>query len=138
MNPADYSKSGYDIQGQIGNASMGKDGSNDSNDSSNVPTGYFAGQNLYDSYQDPAGSGSNTIPATAPSLQDPVVPGVPLTPAQKADLIPVQDPMTSAVQANAAALKDMGVITVSQADVNEEEQGKGVLNVVGTVDRSGF
>ena len=143
MNPADHSLKGYDIQGQLGPASMGKPVAQ----GTEPPSGYAVTDKLYTSWtSEPAssvvGTGSDVIPSTAPGLQEPAVPGTPLTPLQKADLVPQgdvpQDPVNKALNANVAAMKDMGVITVSQADIDEEEQGVGVLNVAGSPAKTGF
>lgn len=61
-----------------------------------------------------AGSGDTLIPSTSPGLQPQVAPPA----VGSRDSGPIVDPLKQAVDANAAALKDMGQINVSQADFN--------------------
>jgi hypothetical protein len=123
--PSNTSTSGYDIQGQLKNSS---------DISTSVPTGNitydYTALSTYDDGRITSDT-ENMIPATAPGLQDPVVPGKVKTEAQKADLDVIgADPLNSAINANAEALKSAGIVTVSQADVNEEVLSKGVLGAV--------
>jgi|SRR6478609_6300763 len=123
-DPSNTSSTGYDIQGQLA--------SSDSKTSIAPPSGYSA-PGAYSSYS-PAGEGEPLIPSTSPGLQDPVIPGKEKTESQKKDLVAQgdvkQDPLTSAIGANADALKSAGVVTMSQADVNEQVLSKGVLGAV--------
>lgn len=127
-DPSDISMTGYDIQGQF---------KKDGGDAVHVPpTGYSApgAYSSHSKYSSPAGEGENIIPATAPGLQDPIVPGKEKTELQTADLSPQapvkKDPLTSAITANEAALRSAGVITVSQAEENAKVLSKGVMGAV--------
>ena len=116
----------YDIQGQVPTEGQDKvtylPQGNQSDDASS-----------YDAFDNPAGSGPDVIPATAPGLRQPVVPGQALTDAQKADRNPPMDnPLTNALAANAAFVKSSGLVTVSEDDVQKQNEGKGVLNVAGS------
>jgi hypothetical protein len=123
--PADFPKTAtaYDIQGQV---------KTPESDVVTPPTGYWANTNAYS----PAGDGNDTIPSTSPGLQEPVVPGKVLTNLQKADLsaqTPIaEDPVNSAVNANAQAMKAAGQISVSQQDEIDRDIGKGVANAAGS------
>jgi len=120
----------YDIQGQI----TTKDKVTALQDVNDYIKGNSPDDRLgrYAAFVDnPAGGGSNLIPATSPGLEDPHVPGQPMSDAQKTNLAPqghvAQDPWNSAIDANAAGLKSMGVVTESQADVDASQLGVGVL-----------
>lgn len=115
----------YDIQSQIKKTNEVKN--------YEPPTGHSSVD--FDIYSTAAaGEGSSTIPATAPTLQDPMIPGKTLTTQQRKDIdggsTIRKDPLNMAIDANAQALKDAGIITKSQADVNEETRGEGVLFAV--------
>ena len=78
---------------------------------------------------DPIGTGSETIPVTSPGLDYPDLPTTGLR--DSGDIV---DPLKSAVDANAAGLKEMGMITVSQADANNKDGSGKVLGAVPAFD----
>jgi len=116
----------YDIQGEIVSEHPPPQG---------PPTGWFETRPTYAEYL--PGPESEWIPATAPSLQAPMIPGQVLTSSQKADLtaqIPVpQSPLESAISANVEAAKDMDIITTSAEEERQAASAEGVLAAVPTI-----
>src|SRR5689334_8632437 len=116
----------YDIQGQV--TTKGQVTPLQSERDAEDDYGRYA---AFGKEESPAGEGPNLIPSTAPGTQDPQIFGQPLTDDQRTAFAPqgnvIKDQLNSAIDANAAGLKSMGVITESQADVNDKQFGVGVL-----------
>ena len=109
----------YDIQGQVTDAK-------DAQKRQDEDYGKYAAAQVISTSPD-MGS-PNMIPATAPGLVPPIVPGQKLTNEQTMlTQDTLLDPVSSAVQANAAAAKDAGIVNVSDADVDAEKKVVGVM-----------
>ena len=115
---SDYSK--YDIQGQI----VPKTSQTPFEESKEKEN-----RNLTELQDDgPIGTGSDTIPTSPPGIDTPDL----LTTTKHASNT-IVDPLKMAIDANAQGLKNMGMITESQADANAARAPEKVLNVTGTI-----
>jgi len=101
---ADYSDTAtsYDIQGQIV-------GDPNTDSASVLPSGFSDNKTVYSAYtkddaSSPQGEGNDTIPSTAPGLQDPSI-----IQSQKP-----QDFLNATIDANVAGMKAQGVDLVKQ------------------------